>query len=155
MKNIVLIIVVIALAVGAYMYFGNTSEAPTDTMEENDEMEMMEEENVSAGGAATGGVERNADGAYVVRYTNAGFSPFLSDITRGDSVVFINESNNLLQVTTEGFPTEEGQSFPGFDNSKVVEPGEEWGISITANGTFGYKNSYNEAHTGAIAVQPQ
>ena len=98
---------------------------------------------------------RNADGLLEVVYTDAGFSPFVADITAGESVAFVNKSSKGLWVkTTTESPLIE-RRYDAFDTGRTLSPGERWVFTFTQLGTWGYKNLNNQNHKGAVAVQPQ
>lgn len=90
-----------------------------------------------------------------VNYTSAGFSPFLLEITAGNTVDFVNNSNGTLWVTAQLHPTARDQHYPEFDAGKSIAPGKTFSFVFTRIGSWGYKNLNNEKHLGTIVVIPQ
>ncbi len=90
-----------------------------------------------------------------VVYTEAGFSPFLSEVEAGEEVTFINRSNKGLWVTANMHPTAGDQKYSAFDSGRTLAPGERFTFAFVQIGTWGYKNLNNENHLGAVVVTPQ
>jgi len=100
---------------------------------------------------ATAAMPHDAEG-HVVRYTDQGFIPFVIVVKKGASVRFINESDQALRVTSHFHPTATEQFYPEFNASRSIGHGEEFSLSFTQVGAWGYKNLNNEAHLGAVVV---
>lgn len=43
--------------------------------------------------------------------------------------------------------------YPAFSQSKTVGPGGVYEFTFTVPGTWGFKNQFDAAHIGAVAVQ--
>lgn len=75
----------------------------------------------------------------IVNYTRAGgFDPQIVSINRGESVRFVNQSTEVMRVTSntfEGVPI-----YPGFDQQKSVGKGGTYSLSFTTPGVWGYHN---------------
>ena len=113
---------------------------------------VEKQENQSAA-VLSGGENQDAlNNLVTVRYTDQGFVPFITEIKLGQSVRFVNESTHTLFVTSEDHPTAVDQNYPGFSSSKSIGKGEEWALSFTKKGSWGYKNLNKEEHLGTIVV---
>ncbi len=98
---------------------------------------------------------RNEVGVRQVVYTEAGFAPFISEVSAGEEITFINRSNKGLWVTANSHPTVPDQKYSAFDSGRTLAPGERFTFAFLQVGTWGYKNLNNESHLGAVVVTPQ
>jgi plastocyanin len=90
-----------------------------------------------------------------VTYTNTGFTPFLTEITAGESIEFVNNSSAGLWVTTNSHPTAGDQGYGAFDTGRTLRQGEAFVFTFTKVGTWGYKNLNKNEDIGAVVVVPQ
>jgi len=100
-------------------------------------------------------VARDTTGTTVVTYSDKGFSPFIVEIEAGESIKFVNESNDALWLTANGHPTAADQFYPEFDSGKSLKRDESYSFVFNNKGVWGYKNLNNEEHLGTIVVTPQ
>lgn len=90
-------------------------------------------------------------GLPIMTYTAKGFSPMVLEIKRGQSVRFVNGSGGSMRLISN---TDGGQNpYPAFSQSKTVGPGGVYEFTFTVPGTWGFKNQFDAAHIGAVAVQ--
>lgn len=90
-------------------------------------------------------------GLPTMTYTTGGFNPMVLEIKRGQSVRFVNGSKGSMRLVSN---TDGGQNpYPAFSQSKTVGPGGVYEFTFTIPGTWGFKNQFDAAHIGAIAVQ--
>jgi plastocyanin len=87
----------------------------------------------------------------IMTYTTKGFNPMVLEIKRGQSVRFVNGSGGSMRLISN---TDGGQNpYPAFSQSKTVGPGGIYEFTFTMPGTWGFKNQFDAAHIGAVAVQ--
>ena len=100
--------------------------------------------------------ERDENGYLIVRYTDNGFVPFVSEVRIRETVRFINDSNKPMWVTSRNHPYVEGQEYeyPEFQQPKSVSRGGDFIFTFIKSGTWGYKNLNYEDHLGAVVVLP-
>lgn len=94
----------------------------------------------------------NQAASLLVRYTNAGFSPAVLHVRRGQTVTFRNDSTGNLWVASNPHPIHTDLS--GFDALRPLGASETYVYTFTRLGTFGYHNHLNAAHQGTIVVEP-
>jgi plastocyanin len=90
------------------------------------------------------------DGAYIVSYTNAGFSPKTVTIKVGKAVHFVNNSSKAMSVTTT---TTQNQVQSELNQGKTVGQGGTYDFTFTAPGTWVYMNRNAQTDYGTIIVQ--
>lgn len=93
----------------------------------------------------------NVSGLPTMTYTAKGFYPMVLEVKRGQSVRFVNGSGGSMRLISN---TDGGQNpYPAFSQSKTVGPGGVYEFTFTIPGTWGFKNQFDAAHIGAVAVQ--
>jgi len=92
--------------------------------------------------------------ANVVRYTYDGFIPHRMVIEQGKQIIFRNETDLVLEVTTIHNPTH-AQSYVGFSESEPIYNGKEWSVILLNPGTYGYRSKFRPEILGEIEVTPQ
>lgn len=154
------LIVLILLALGAWMYFsGNVPALVVDmgaapaTGEENIGDTNTEEEPI-------GDPEFHA----LVSYTDDGFSPATVAIERGQTVRFVNNAAENTWPASAVHPTH--TIYPGsgidkcdtpeqstiFDACRALLPGEFWEFTFTEAGEWRYHDHTHAFHTGSVVV---
>lgn len=75
----------------------------------------------------------------IVQLTSSGFKPFLLEINRGESVEFINASNNTMVIKSQ---TENpANAYPGFSQeSGPLGKGGKYYFAFTTSGAWPYYN---------------
>ncbi len=87
----------------------------------------------------------------LVHYTAAGFVPPSVDIQNGESVTFVNESDQPMWVASTPHPTH--SDLAGFDQKVPVGKGGRYGFSFTKGGSFGFHNHLKPADVGTVVVK--
>jgi len=99
----------------------------------------------------------------IVTYTDSGYSPKEMTISKGDTVVFKNESSRTSWPASAVHPTH--TVYPGssiqkcggsdiiFDACRDLETGEEWSFTFNEAGSWGYHNHRRAFNTGKIIVE--
>ncbi|MDP3989236.1 MAG: hypothetical protein Q8P93_03315 [bacterium] len=95
---------------------------------------------------------KTATGAYIVRYTNDGFTPFMIEIRRGQTIQFQNESSRALWVTTKDHPTAKQQALDELDFGRSLQLGQVYEYTANKVGVWGYYNLNDRSHLGTIVV---
>ena len=86
-----------------------------------------------------------------VEYTPEGlFVPERLDIVTGDTVTFVNNSNEPVWPASNIHPTHEILS--SFDPLEVIWPGESWSYTFTENGYWRYHNHIEASQTGIVVA---
>lgn len=101
----------------------------------------------------------------VIRYTDAGFAPETITVSKGETVVFKNESSRAIRPASDVHPAH--TAYPGsdiqkcgtaeadqiFDSCAAVPPGESWSFQFSEVGTWEYHDHLRPAETGAVVVK--
>ena len=88
----------------------------------------------------------------VVRYTSAGFSPFILEVKRGESVEFINESDKAMVIRANDRNPE--SFYPGFSQeSGPLGKGGKFYFAFTQTGAWSYYNLNGNKEEGVILVK--
>lgn len=90
------------------------------------------------------------DGAYVVSYTNTGFSPKTLTIKLGKSVHFVNNSSKAMSITTT---TTQNQVQSELNQGKTVGQGGTYDFTFLTAGTWVYMNRNAQTDFGTIIVE--
>jgi plastocyanin len=70
--------------------------------------------------------------------TNDGYSPQVLRIEQGQTVEFVNDSDQDYWPASDPHPIH--TDYPGFDAQKTILPGESWDFTFERAGRFGYHN---------------
>ena len=101
----------------------------------------------------------------VITYTNDGYTPSLLTVKVGDTVIFVNESDEEMWTASAIHPTH--RVYPGtdiaecnsttssvmFDACVGIPPGESWEFIFNEVGDWKYHNHVKAGHTGEIVVE--
>lgn len=87
----------------------------------------------------------------VVTLTTTGFTPKTLTVAAGTRVRFVNQSNNLMWVASDPYPTH--SLYPEFDEKKAAGVGETFDFIFSKRGTWHYHNNTTPSQTGVIVVQ--
>jgi len=87
----------------------------------------------------------------IVTYNGNDFAPNTVTIAKGDTVVFINESNTEVWPASDDHPTH--TNLGGFDPQRGLEPGEDYSFTFEESGEWGYHNHLNPGQTGVVIVE--
>ncbi len=73
-----------------------------------------------------------------VHMTNVGYSPRVLKIHQGQTVEFVNDSNEDYWPASDPHPIH--TDYPGFDAGKTILPGQSWDFTFNRTGHYGYHN---------------
>ena len=114
-----------------------------------EEEEVAEETTTSAPAALP---TRTSDGKLIIRYYNSGFSPFITEVAKGETVQFVNQSDAPLWVTTDNHPTAKQQQLTELDFDKSISAGETYDFVANEQGSWGFYNLNNRDHLGTLVI---
>ena len=163
-KKAGIIVVVIGIILIGYFIWSGSANAPIES--DDPEKIKMEKATVPlpkpAPPPASGGTaitpnasSKSESGVVTVRYTNAGFVPFLTEIRQGQAVRFVNESSKALHVASHTNPPSTTEFIPGFEQGSSIGRGESFTYVFGHQGVWGYLNKNFPDHKGAIVALPQ
>ena len=151
MKNLGIIILVLALlALGAYYFLSQREEAapPEETTQE--ETAQQEEEPMG-------------DPVFhaLVIYANDGFEPQTVTIKKGETVRFVNNSDRDVWVASAIHPThsiypeksEDDCLGSSFDTCRGLQAAEFWEFTFNETGSWKYHDHLKASETGTIVVE--
>lgn len=144
--------VVVLAVIGGFLYFQRQNQGQPLAGEEQTQQNQEQE---SPGLVATA----------VVLYTDDGFAPQTFNIKQGETVTFVNGSENPMWPASAVHPTH--QVYPGsdikkcdtaektsiFDACKPIEPNQEWSFTFLQKGSWGYHDHLNPGRRGVIVVE--
>ncbi|MEK7069071.1 MAG: hypothetical protein AAB947_01665 [Patescibacteria group bacterium] len=160
MKNFLWALAVVIIFGGGYLLWTDSAKAPTvesavnsetvisNTDVDNDENNAGAEDNFSAS----------------VAYSSEGFSPSVVTIKKGETVRFLNTSNEKTWPASSIHPGH--RAYPGsdikkcggedrgviFDACRGLIPGEMWDFTFTQVGTWKYHDHMHAGKTGSVTV---
>src|SRR3989344_3384939 len=156
-KNIIILIIIIALAlVGFLLFMGNSN---INQESSTNQLDNQQQETSPTGDGIT-----ETSKTYEVIYTDSGYSH--SELTNqtGDTVVWKNQSSGEMWTASAMHPTHIVYSQTSlsehcpdpentsFDQCKSANPGESWSFMFEKTGTWGYHNHVGN-NFGKIIVQ--
>lgn len=102
---------------------------------------------------------KNTTNGVTVDYTSNGFSPSTITVTKGGTVTWVNNSQDVIRVASDPHPTHNGYPTTGgcvsstFDSCSLIPPGGTWSFTFGIVGTWGYHNHMNPVQKGTVVVQ--
>lgn len=88
-----------------------------------------------------------------VSYTSKGFSPFITEITLGQSVKFVNNRSDRALWIVSVHPKGTQEFYPGFSGSRSLSKGESFVLPFTKAGAWSFNNLNDASHQGVILVR--
>ncbi|PIR82653.1 hypothetical protein COU20_01260 [Candidatus Kaiserbacteria bacterium CG10_big_fil_rev_8_21_14_0_10_59_10] len=163
MQKIVLLLVAVAVILGAgYVLWMMPTEdsAAVDPFA----FDILENESESVPGDIDEGPVVDPEFHELVTYTASGYSPREVTIRRGQTVRWVNNSNEETWPASAMHPTH--TVYPGsdiqkcgtgeqggiFDACRGLSPGEFWEFTFDEVGSWGYHDHLHASHTGRIIV---
>lgn len=146
MKNTVIAIVVLALVVWGIYYFTSKKEAPTT---ENTPTVVEKTKTLSARQPS---LRVAQNGVTIISYGAKGFSPFITEITVGETVRFVNNRSDKALRVVSTQPENSDLFYPGFSAAKSIAKGESFELPFTKAGAWSFTNLNDDNHQGVIIV---
>ncbi|MFM2357542.1 MAG: hypothetical protein RJA61_279 [Candidatus Parcubacteria bacterium] len=141
MKNLIILIVVVLLAVWGFSYF-----------KKDTDMEVKEVEKVVSYSKTQPSLRASADGITVISYTAKGFTPFIVEVQVGETVRFVNNrSDKALRVVSTS-PDNSDLFYPGFSAASSIAKGETFELPFTKVGAWSFTNLNDDSQQGVIIV---
>lgn len=148
-KVIIGIIIVVVIVAGGYFLFrGSYQPAPSVPQTSNQQTIPQ-----------PSAIQSPATEEKVITYTDSGYSPTTLTVKKREVVVFKNQSSqsmwtaSAVHPTHRGYPTTGGCIGSTFDACKGVQPGDNWSFRFDIPGTWKYHNHLNPGNTGTIVVE--
>jgi plastocyanin len=85
-----------------------------------------------------------------VRMTKDGYSPKVLEIEQGQTVEFVNDSDEDYWPASDPHPIH--TDYPGFDAQKSILPGESWDFTFNRVGRYGYHNHLDPAVHAEVVI---
>lgn len=147
MKIAIIVGIVVVLLGGGYLVVSKSNTSST-----NEDIQSVEVEKVeTVTGDVIGAVKR-------VSYTKTGFVPKTISVSKGETVMFVDEGGGRMWVSSDNHPAhtnypgnaEAGCSGAGFDQCEI---GESYSFTFNEAGTHKYHNHIRSADGGTIIVE--
>lgn len=87
-----------------------------------------------------------------VTYSSTGFDPKTITIKMGQTVTWVNQDTNSLQVASSPHPTH--TDYPPLNSVGTIEPGQMSSFTFSTAGTFKYHDHLNPQNWGEVIVEP-
>ena len=169
MKKAIMSIVVAVIVIGGgwYLYMQNQAKAPSETIQSNDVTPAPSPTPVTAPNTQAqtnnststkdytppgAGGETTAPNIQVteVDYDGTSFSPSTVTIKKGDYVIFKNKGTTGFWPASNPHPVH--TDYPGFDALQSIDPGGTYKFQFNNVGTWGYHDHLNPRHGGTVVV---
>lgn len=165
MRSTITIVVVIILVILGILLFGGSSDAPTD-VDTNDEVSEVSDNTTQQVPAEFGDTDVEetvvveSEDYIVITHTDSGFTPREVTIQSGQTVIFLNESDNASWPASAQHPTHrvypeqtDNDCFGStFDACQGLEAGESWQFTFNEVGEWFYHNHLRASEFGKITV---
>ncbi len=86
-----------------------------------------------------------------IHYTDNGFVPSTVTIKVGQTVKFVNDTNEKMWVASDPHPSHTG--YAGFDEDRGAAKGESYQFTFSKAGTWGFHNHLSSGDKGKVVVQ--
>lgn len=86
-----------------------------------------------------------------VEYTNDGYVPQTLNVTRGETVTFINKSSRSMWVASDNHPTH--TIYPEFDQKGLSRVEETYSFTFDNSGEWEYHDHLNPRADGLVIVE--
>jgi plastocyanin len=87
---------------------------------------------------------------YTITHTGSGYSPANITIKTGDTVNFVNSSNDYIWPASDNHPSH--TKYAAFDPKAPVAAGQSWSFTFTQSGAWGYHDHIRPSENGTITV---
>jgi plastocyanin len=166
-KTVTIVIVIIFLAVGGILVFGDqgdqnmadqpaTTTEPAPSTEDTDAMQENDEDQSGQVGTSSAGQP-----AATVTYEDGQFRPQAVTVSRGDTVRFVAADGSDMWVGSDEHPTHteyDGTNLSEHCNGgqrsfDQCQSGNSFSFTFTKSGEFGYHNHVRASAGGVVVVQ--
>lgn len=143
---IVALVIIVLIGFGAWVFLWDGVSEVNDVA--TNEEEVTGETDV---GEADETDEVDPEVDHEVVHDGSGFNPESLTINTGETVGFVNESNDAIWPASDVHP--QHAELPEFDAERSIEPGETYTHTFEEEGEWGYHNHRNPSITGTIIVE--
>lgn len=156
-RTLGILVVIIVIAGGWYLFSGNTAKAPAPETAVTNQMPAID-------GTTPETVVENAAPSVTVTYTDQGYSPASVTIPAGTTVTFVNQSSKNMWVASAMHPTHAvysgtnlDQHCPdttnsAFDQCAGSAAGTSFSFTFNKEGTWKYHDHIDSKKYGTIIV---
>lgn len=137
MKLLLVGVVIVAVLIAGYLLLSNRTGAPQTN-------------NQDASSQTTTEVGNQEESGTTITLSSAGFEPASITVKKGTSVVWVNQSGGVANVSSDNHPTH--LRFP-FLNLGNFEDGQTVSVVFEESGTFSYHNHLTPTRTGMVVVE--
>lgn len=124
----------------------------TPSPEGDDSVILNEDQGNTSGTHLSGTISLPQEKAtWTVSYDNTGFSPRTLSIKKGDTVRFVNNSNEDMWVASNPHPAH--SDLAGFDAGRAYISNEIYTYTFTQQGTWNYHNDIHSSLEGSVVVK--
>ncbi len=152
MKNILIALGIIILAVGAYMLF-RKDEIVIDNVSGGQTSQTQQTGTVTGQTTqkTSGTTQTNATktSSVTITYTNTGFSPKTVQIAKGTKVTFINKSSKPMMIVADD---SSNPKYVELNQPKSIGNGGIYTFNFVYAGVWAYHNELAKEHTANIVV---
>jgi len=147
---IVAVIVLLAVAVGAYFLFASRTQAPKEAATSGQETGSTNQEGAGnqAGETPTG--ETREPSTITVGMNDDGFASTTIVARKGDSIVWANEGTKPHWPASAVHPTHE--VYPELDPREAIAPGQSWTFIAGKVGQWRIHDHLNPSKTATIII---
>jgi hypothetical protein len=142
--KVIIVIIIVLLAVSVAVW------AVQDRSGTDDQATLPVESSGGNQGVTPQNDTEDVEVAATITYTDNGFAVDNATVPAGSTILVVNQSQDVLDLTSNPHPTHEDQ--PELSVG-IVDPGESRALVLTTPGTWGFHNHERDAHTGTITVQ--
>jgi plastocyanin len=134
MKNIIIAVIVIAVAAVAWFVFMGSTVAPVST-------DSKTERPVQ---------ETAVDAAHIVTLTKDGYTPDRLTVKKGETVKFVSTAGKLFWPASNLHPSH--ALYSAFDPKEPIQADESWSFTFDVVGTHPFHDHLAPYYTGVITV---
>ncbi|MEX0621870.1 MAG: cupredoxin domain-containing protein [Candidatus Woykebacteria bacterium] len=146
MRNLLIAIIIIIVIAGGFLLFRSFSDQP--------DVEVTQAPTATTSATPSAGVGEQSEEATTITYTSSGFSPSDVTVKSGDTITWMNNSDQEVQVGVDPHPIHTGdRELSGDGFVLTLQPGEQANVTMTTAGPHGYHNHLNSGQRGTITVE--
>lgn len=150
-RNIIIaVIVLIAVAVGAYFLFASRTQAPREAVNSGQETGNTNQESAGNSTEQTPSEGTRKPSTVTVTMNEDGFASTTIVARKGDSIVWVNEGTSPHWPASATHPTHE--IYPELDPREAIAPGESWTFTAGKVGQWRIHDHLNPSKTATVVI---
>jgi plastocyanin len=156
-KNIITIVGIAIVLVGGYFLFFRSTSQSTSSISGSPSQQPITQPSTGSNSQVPAAPTASAENTVI--YTDAGYAPAILQVKAGVTVVFKNQSSQVMWTasaihpTHQAYPTTGGCLGSTFDACRGIQPGDSWLFKFDIVGMWKYHNHLSPGDTGTIEVQ--